>query len=176
MYLKDIIKTDNEPDIITKIIDSTAPKFKKKKAEPIPHKVLQVIMIVSDLYDVSVPDILGNRRITDHKVARHVAMNRIFEMGGSRAKNSNHITMKMIGRWFGGKDHSTVINAINNVKNWSDCYEDFRIQYNTLCRATSHIMLGKPVALTLEERIQRLPEDERLGIIAYIEKLERTNG
>lgn len=129
-------------------------------------------MIVSDIYGVPVDKILGRQRHGYVKVARHVAMTRLYEMGDHKRKNSL-ATKRMIGRWFDGRDHSTVINAIENVNSWIKNYEDMRIQYNTLVRATESINLYAPVRLTLAERIQRLPKKYTQEIVEYIEKIEK---
>lgn len=147
-------------------------RIKLISPEPLPPKALQVVMIVSDIYGVSVDKILGRERRNDIKVARHVAMARLFEMGDHRRKNTI-TTKRMIGKWFGGRDHSTVIHAIENVNSWIKNYDDMRIQYETLVRATSIINLNAPVKLTLAERIQRLPKEYSDEIVQYIEKIEK---
>ena len=147
-----------------------------KKYEPIPPAVLQVIWHVAKIFEVSVEGILHKNRLKNNVEARHTAMYYLYQQ---TAKQKGKFTKKEVGGFFGGKDHTTVIHALQNVQNWLDIYPDYVERYNEVEKACEHISLKrgdlypKKKELTLSERIERLPQNEREGIIAYIEKLEK---
>lgn len=77
---------------------------------PRPEKMItfQLIMeVVSRYYNISVSDILSNRRSKDIIVPRQVAM--------YLCRYVINMTFPKIGEVFGGKDHTTVIHACNKV-------------------------------------------------------------
>ena len=63
---------------------------------------------VSSYYRISIEDILGKSRQKDIALARQIAM--YF------AKKYTQCSLKTIGSLIGGRDHSTVVHAINNVE------------------------------------------------------------
>jgi len=141
----------------------------KHHYEPIPPNVLQVLNHVATIFNTSVGSILHKNRLKNNVEARHTAM---FYLYQQTSKQKSKFTKKQIGRFFGGRDHTSVIHALQNVQNWLDVYPDFVERYKALERACKHISL-KRGELTLAERIERLPQNEREGIIKYIEKLEK---
>ena len=77
---------------------------------PRPEKMItfQLIMeVVSRYYNISVSEILSNRRSKDIIVPRQVAM--------YLCRYVINMTFPKIGEVFGGKDHTTVIHACNKV-------------------------------------------------------------
>lgn len=150
----------------------------KKQKEPIPPSILQVVSHVANIFNVSVEGILHKNRLKNNVEARHTAMYYIYNRN---AKHSRKFTKKEVGDFFGGKDHTTVIHALNNVKNWLDVYPEFAERYKHLEKTCEHIILKrnntspKKGQFTLAERIERLPQNERDGIIKYIEKLEKND-
>ena len=78
--------------------------------QPRPAKQLTYAMImevVARYYNVSVTEILSNRRSKDVTVPRQVAM--------YLCRFVLNMTFPKIGEAFGGKDHTTVIHACNKV-------------------------------------------------------------
>lgn len=146
---------------------------KRKFKEPIPPKALEVVMKVSEIYGISIDDILGKCRDGDIIIARHVAMHRLYTM--EPKSDIKRGTLARIGRWF-NRDHTTVLNALKKVKDYREIYEDFATTYDTLVRATIHIELFPPVPLTLEQRISRLPKDEYDAIVSFVENMEKKYG
>lgn len=63
---------------------------------------------VSSYYRISIEDIIGKSRQKDIALARQIAM--YF------AKKYTQCSLKTIGSLIGGRDHSTVVHAINNVE------------------------------------------------------------
>lgn len=170
--LVDIIDVEGEPNIINEIIDKEMSS--KKQYEPMPPKALQVTMIVSEYYGVTIDKIFSRSRLLNIKIARFVAIHMIYKLSKASSKSkTNPITLGKIGHWFNRRDHTTVINVIRKVDGWLDVDEDFRMQYNAICRDAAHIQFGEPVKLTLSERIQRLPDQYKNEIIQYIDKIEK---
>ncbi len=63
--------------------------------------------MVSDYFDISVADLKGKSRVKELVYPRQVAM--YF------AKELTDLSLKAIGNHFGGRDHSTVIHAVNSI-------------------------------------------------------------
>lgn len=140
-----------------------------KHNEPIPPKCLQVLNYVAHIFETPIEAILSKSRQRDTVTARHTAIAFFRSLMKNR---NNRFTEKEVGSWF-GRDHTSVIHSCNNVKNWIDVYPEYRANYERLVKACSHIFLAE---FTLSERIDRLPKEEREGIIAYITKLENKGG
>jgi chromosomal replication initiator protein len=63
--------------------------------------------MVSDYFDISIADLKGKSRVKELVYPRQVAM--YF------AKELTDLSLKAIGNNFGGRDHSTVIHAVNSI-------------------------------------------------------------
>lgn len=136
-----------------------------KHHEPIPPKVLQVIMHVAEIFETPVEDIISKSRKKEKVTARHTAIGFLRSLKNNGKKR---FTQGFVGSWF-NCDHTSVIHACENVANWYEIYPDYKLSYNRLRESCEHIFKAE---LTLAERIDRLPQHERDGIIAYITKLE----
>jgi len=77
-----------------------------QRARPI--TVPRIVTVVADLFGVSKDLILSKRRTQAVATARHAAM--------YLARTLTNLSLKAIGAEFGGKDHSTVIHAINTTR------------------------------------------------------------
>lgn len=86
--------------IVTQIFSSIS----KENESVTPDKIVE---IVSKYYNLNKTDILGKSRRKDIILARHVSMWMI--------RNIINKTYKEIGNFFKGKDHSTVMNAIEKI-------------------------------------------------------------
>ncbi len=64
--------------------------------------------IVADYYSVDIDTLLSQRRTAEATIPRHMAMYLCKEMTDS--------SLKLIGKSFGGRDHTTVINACRNIE------------------------------------------------------------
>ena len=72
------------------------------------NNYIKIQSVVSDFYSVSVDDIVGKSRKSQHSLPRFIAMyliRRIYD-----------VPYKTIGEMFGGRDHSSVINACNSIE------------------------------------------------------------
>ncbi|GAB4324906.1 MAG: chromosomal replication initiator protein DnaA [Candidatus Zixiibacteriota bacterium] len=73
-----------------------------------PITVPRIVATVSDLFGVPKDAILSKRRTQQVALARHTCM--------YLARTLTNLSLKAIGAEFGGKDHSTVIHAVNTVR------------------------------------------------------------
>ena len=80
------------------------------KAKPAPARIAadDIIELVCEHYNVRLNDLLSQRRTKNLAFPRHVAM--------YLAKELTQLTLTEIGHFFGGRDHSTVLHAINKIK------------------------------------------------------------
>jgi len=70
-------------------------------------EVDRISYVVAEYFQISIEDILGKSRQKDIALARQIAM--------YLAKKYTRCSLKKIGTLIGGRDHSTVIHAINNI-------------------------------------------------------------
>ena len=75
--------------------------------QPIPITVEKIIGEVSNVYGVSPDDIRSSKRSSQISNARKVAIYVVREI--------TQMPLQSIGLEFGGRDHSTIVYAINNV-------------------------------------------------------------
>ncbi len=67
----------------------------------------KIISVVADYYNLTPAQIMGKDRNAQVVLARHIAMYLI--------RNNLDIPLKKVGEMFGGKDHTTVMNALTKV-------------------------------------------------------------
>ena len=67
-----------------------------------------IMSVVADYFHITISDLIGKIRKAEYVKARHVAMYLI--------KLNYDIPYKTIGDMFGGRDHSTVLAACNNIE------------------------------------------------------------
>ena len=84
----------------------------------------KIISIVADYYNLSTADLTGKVRTGQIALARHIAMYLI--------RNNLDVSLKKIGESFGGKDHTTVINAIEKVDKELKTDEALKLAINEL--------------------------------------------
>ena len=68
----------------------------------------RIIEVVADYYNLTVSQLKGNARTSQLALARHIAMYLI--------RSLLDVPFTKIGSVFGGKDHSTVMSAVNKVE------------------------------------------------------------
>ncbi len=71
-----------------------------------------IIAVVTDYYDVKIGDLKGKRRLREYVIPRQMAM--------YLAKELTPLSLKSIGYHFGGRDHSTVIHAIQTINDLAE--------------------------------------------------------
>lgn len=67
-----------------------------------------VLQVVCERYNISTRDVLGQRRTKNAAFPRHVVCYLAKEMTGR--------TLTEIGKFMGGRDHSTILSAVNKIK------------------------------------------------------------
>lgn len=86
--------------------------------------VKKVKEIVGEKYGVSVKSIDGKARTANIANARHLSMYLV--------KNILNHSLSQIGNEFGGKDHTTVINAVNKIENLINTDKNFKLVVEVL--------------------------------------------
>ena len=86
------------------------------------NKIEQVQQIIANNYNISIEDIRGKRKSNDITIPRQIAMYicRIY------LKES----LPKIGAEFGGKDHTTVMHAVNKIKKEVETNDELNIEIN----------------------------------------------
>ena len=86
------------------------------------NKIEQVQQIIANNYNISIEDIRGKRKSNDITIPRQIAMYicRIY------LKES----LPKIGAEFGGKDHTTVMHAVNKIKKEVESNDELNIEIN----------------------------------------------
>ena len=102
IMLTAIAKTSSEHDISVANIQEVINKIASNDVE-----VDRISYFVAEYFRISIDDLLGPSKQKDIAFARKVAM--------YLAKKYTQCTLKTIGSLLGGRDHSTVIHAINNI-------------------------------------------------------------
>ena len=75
--------------------------------QPIPITVEKIIAEVANVYGVSPDDIRSNKRSSQISNARKVAIYVVREI--------TQMPLASIGMEFGGRDHSTIVYAVNSI-------------------------------------------------------------
>ena len=76
--------------------------------QPIPITVEKIIVEVADVYGVTPEEIRSSKRSSQISTARKVAVYVVREI--------TQMPLQSIGTEFGGRDHSTIVYAINNIE------------------------------------------------------------
>lgn len=77
----------------------------------------RIIKQVARTFNVTVEEIVGRRRTAPVALARQTAMFTIRDVLG--------LSLKEIGRLFGGKDHTTVLHAVDKISNLKEANPEF---------------------------------------------------
>jgi chromosomal replication initiator protein len=96
-------------------IDLDMAKFRVKSIVEESQKVIsidKIIEVVTDYFRIKIIDIKGKTRLREVVLPRQIAM--------YLAKEYTPLSLKAIGYHFGGRDHSTVIHAIQTVNDLVD--------------------------------------------------------
>ncbi len=80
----------------------------RRARPPSEVSVKDIQTAVAEYYGVSVRDLLAHRRTVDIVLPRHVAM--------YLTRKLTHRSLPDIGRLFGRRDHTTVLNAVNKIE------------------------------------------------------------
>ncbi|MBR4949908.1 MAG: chromosomal replication initiator protein DnaA [Clostridia bacterium] len=97
---------------------------------PVSVTVDKIIREVSKFYDVSVDDIMSTKKLANITWARHVAMYIVSK--------TTPLSLQAIGDNFGGKDHTTIINAIKKVNSSMEKDSSLRNDINDLIKSVKN--------------------------------------
>ena len=92
-------------------------EIKTKRLSPI-----EVIEEVSKFRNVDFNSVIGKRRDRHLVDARHIAMHLL------RHDRYLNLSLKVIGNYFNGRDHTTVIHGLENIRNICFTNSDFKEQ------------------------------------------------
>jgi len=93
------------------------------KSEPDPCQI--IIQYICERYNISYTAIQSGVRKREIVDARHKGMN----LMAIYTKKS----LKAIGLYYGGRDHSTIINAQKKHNDFMDMDKHYRIEFNHIC-------------------------------------------
>ena len=85
-----------------------------------------IVSVVTEHYGVRIADLKSKSRLRSIVIPRQVAM--------YLAKELTNLSLKSIGYHFGGRDHSTVIHAIQTVNDLMDTNKDMAKEVNSLLK------------------------------------------
>ncbi|MGR3812083.1 chromosomal replication initiator protein DnaA [Jiulongibacter sp. NS-SX5] len=85
-----------------------------------------IVSVVTEHYNVRIADLKSKSRLRAIVIPRQVAM--------YLAKELTNLSLKSIGYHFGGRDHSTVIHAIQTVNDLMDTNKDMEKEVNSLLK------------------------------------------
>ncbi|MDD5946993.1 MAG: chromosomal replication initiator protein DnaA [Oscillospiraceae bacterium] len=94
--------------------------------QPLPITVEKIITEVANIYGVSPDDIRSNKRTSQISTARKVAVYLVREI--------TQLPLQQIGQEFGGRDHSTIVYAVNNVNENLKKDENMRDTIDTITK------------------------------------------
>ena len=89
-------------------IEALDPLIKSKKQSEKKANYEDVLSIISDMYNVSVADILSSNRDRKYVLPRHICMYIL--------KTKYNLTYSKIGNILNGRDHTTVMNGCNKIE------------------------------------------------------------
>ena len=125
------ISIENEPIIIDEkaivnILDLENANITNKKKTLVINPN-SVISAVSKLYNLKLQDIIGNSRKKEHTTARHIAMYIL--------RVEYNFSFKEIGSLMNNRDHTTVINAVEKIKEQISKDKDLKEVITTLVKS-----------------------------------------
>lgn len=101
--------------ITMQLADEAIKEFLNKSDDP--HINTEYILsIVSNYFNLTSDEILSSKRTQEISYARHIAMYLMREFTG--------LSLPRIGKELGGRNHATIINGINNIKDSMEKNED----------------------------------------------------
>ena len=102
---------NNSPITIAKAEEAleTLIRTKKKTDQLSENNYDKIQSVVAEYYHISVHDLIGTSRKSIYTLPRHIAMYLI--------KETYDLPYKTIGSFFGDRDHSTVLNAVDKIAN-----------------------------------------------------------
>lgn len=101
--------------ITMQLADDAMKEFLSKTDDP--HINTEYILsIVANYFNITSDEILSSKRTQEISYARHIAMYLLRECTG--------LSLPKIGKELGGRNHATILNGINNIKQSMETNED----------------------------------------------------
>jgi chromosomal replication initiator protein len=116
-----------DASLTKRTIDLDMAKHRIKSLVEENQKVISIdniIETVTDYFKIKITDIKGKTRLREVVVPRQIAM--------FLAKEYTSLSLKAIGYHFGGRDHSTVIHAIQTINDLMDIDKELKSQIDNL--------------------------------------------
>ncbi|MFN8431167.1 MAG: chromosomal replication initiator protein DnaA [Spirosomataceae bacterium] len=116
-----------DASLTKRTIDLDMAKHRIKSLVEENQKVISIdniIETVTDYFKIKITDIKGKTRLREVVVPRQIAM--------FLAKEYTSLSLKAIGYHFGGRDHSTVIHAIQTINDLMDIDKELKSQIDDL--------------------------------------------
>ena len=88
------------------------------------NKIEQVQQVVANNYNINIEDLKGKRKSNDITIPRQIAM--------YICRNYLKESLPRIGAEFGGKDHTTVMHAVNKIKREIEKDDEINIEINKI--------------------------------------------
>ncbi len=122
-------KQEITPELIQRLVKSEmVPKAKVLRVKP-----QEVIKTVANHYRIKQSAIKGKRRTKEVVAARHAAM---FVL-----KKELNMPLEEIGKWFSGRDHTSVLHAVNKIE--QEISEEDLVRQDISAITTSLAVLSK---------------------------------
>lgn len=116
-------------DLIREILGQH--QVEDRKQDKIYAKPLDIIKTVSNQYHIKLIDIRGPKRTQSIAIARHIAMYMI--------KHHLNTPLTEIGRYFGNRDHTSVMHAVKKIETALPNDEELRMQVQAIQTSLSGV-------------------------------------
>ncbi|MCE5301343.1 MAG: chromosomal replication initiator protein DnaA [Spirochaetia bacterium] len=114
------MQTEITTDLAKQALKMTNPSFEIQRKIGIDH----IQHVVADYFNIKVQDLSSRKRPENIATARQIAM--------YITRNLTDYSLVQIGQYFGGKDHTTVMHAINKIEKLIKTDEKFKTQFEEL--------------------------------------------
>ena len=122
LFYSELNNVDPNIEIAEEVLDLLL-KNKKKEDKP---NYEDVLSIIASIYNINVSDILGNSKLAKYVLPRHIAMYVL--------KEKYDLSYKTVGNILNNRDHTTVLNGYNNIKQNLDSDEELKMAVDMIMK------------------------------------------
>ena len=122
LFYSELNNADPTIEIAEEVLDLLL-KNKKKEDKP---NYEDVLSIIASIYNINVADILGNSKLSKFVLPRHIAMYVL--------KEKYDLSYKTVGNILNNRDHTTVLNGYNNIKQNLDSNEELKMAVDMIMK------------------------------------------
>ena len=90
------------------VLNQEVAKLNSSEAGDAPVRMAVVMKLASRYFGIPVNELISQRRSLKYMAPRHVSIYVAHQLTG--------LSTPQIGKWFGGRDHTTILHACNRVK------------------------------------------------------------